>query len=92
MKAIRSNSDVAVLTLEEPVPLNTDVMPICLPSISDTSKTYEGVIGTLAGWGKTEAGQVSDKQLLSVDVPIISNTECKSHYSWLKRYISSYSK
>ena len=87
MKAIQQNSDVAVLTLEEPVPLNTEVMPICLPSLSDTSKTYEGVTGTVAGWGLTEAGKVSMDQLLKVDVPIISNTECKESYRWLKRYI-----
>merc|ERR1712110_787726 len=64
MEAIQQNSDVAMLTLEEPVPLDTDVMPICLPSISDTSKTYEGVTGTVAGWGLTEDGQTSGKQLL----------------------------
>ena len=85
MKAIQQNSDVAVLTLEEPVLLNTKVVPICLPSLSDTSKTYEGVTGTVAGWGHTETEQVSVGQLLKVDVPIISNIECKNSYKWLKR-------
>ena len=88
MEAIKKNSDVAVLTLETAVHLSSSVRPICLPSISDTSKTYEGVTGTVAGWGLTENGQESVTQLLAVDVPIISNTECKSHYKWLKRYIS----
>ena len=40
MEAIQKNSDVAVLTLETAVPLTTNVLPICLPSLSDTSKTY----------------------------------------------------
>ena len=87
-KSFQQNSDVAVLTLEEPVILNAKVMPICLPSLSDTSKTYEGVTGTVAGWGLTEDGKVSMDQLRTVDIPIISNTECKTYYSWLKRYIS----
>ena len=86
MKAIQQNSDVAVLTLKEPVRLNTKVMPICLPSMSDTSNTYDGVTGTVAGWGLKEDGQESVEQLISVDVPIISNTECKKSYKWLKRY------
>ena len=87
MKAIQQNSDVAMLTLEEPVLLNTKVMPICLPSMSDTSKTYAGVTGTVAGWGLTEAGQESIRQLLTVDVPIISNTGCERFYPWLKSFI-----
>ena len=88
MKAIQQNSDVAVLTLEEPVLFNAKVMPVCLPSISDTSMTYAGVTGTVAGWGLREDGEESVEQLMSVDVPIISNTECKKSYKWLKRYIS----
>ena len=87
MKAIQQNSDVAVLTLEEPVRLNTKVMPICLPSLSDTSKTYAGMTGTVAGWGLTDDGEESVGQLLTVDVPIISNAGCRRFYQWLKRYI-----
>ena len=73
-----------MLTLETAVPLTSKVRPICLPSISDT-KTYEGETGTAAGWGLTEDGQESVDQPLTVDVPIISNTECKESYRWLKR-------
>ena len=62
-------------------------MPICLPSITDTSNAYAGMTATVAGWGLTEAGQTSEKQLLAVDVPIISNIGCKRFYPWLKRYI-----
>ena len=86
MEAIKKNSDVAVLTLETAVPLTSSVRPICLPSLSDTSNTYEGETGTVAGWGLTEDGQESVGQLLEVDVPIISNTQCKTFYQWLKRY------
>ena len=81
----RYNSDIAVITLEEPLLLGTKINPICLPSITDTSQTYEGVTATVAGWGKTETGKTSTDQLLKVDVPILSNTECKSTYQWLKR-------
>ena len=87
MKAIQQNSDVAVLTLEEPVPLNTNVVPICLPSMSDSSKTYVGVTASVAGWGITETGRPSVDQLIKVEIPIISNKACKRFYSWLKRYI-----
>ena len=86
MEAIKKNSDIAVLTLETAVPLTSSVRPICLPSLSDTSNTYEGETGTVAGWGLKEDGQESVGQLLEVDVPIISNTQCSTFYQWLKRY------
>ena len=80
-----NNPDVAVLTLENPVPLTTNVRPICLPSFSDISKTYEGVTGTVATWGLTEVRQEIVGQLHTEDVPIISNSECKNSYGGLKR-------
>merc|ERR1712110_486959 len=82
----RYNADIAVITLEEPLLLSIKINPICLPSISDTSQTYEGVTASVAGWGKTETGKTSTDQLLKVDVPILSNTECKSTYQWLKSF------
>ena len=85
MEAIKKNSDVAVLTLDTAVRLTSNVRPICLPSISDTSQTYEGVTGTVAGWGVTETGEESVGQLLTVDVTIISNKGCQRFYQWLKR-------
>ena len=81
----KQNPDIAVITLEEPLLLSSRIIPICLPSIADTSKTYEGVTATVAGWGKTQTGKTSTDQLLKVDVPILANTECKSTYQWLKR-------
>ena len=88
-KGWKQNPDIAVITLEEPLLLSTEINPICLPSITDTSKTYEGVTATVAGWGKTETGKTSTDQLLKVDVPVLSNTECKSTYQWLKRFLKS---
>ena len=84
----KHNPDIAVITLEEPLLLSTKINPICLPSITDTSQTYEGVTATVAGWGITEIGKTSTDQLLKVDVPILSNTDCKSTYQWLKRCLN----
>ena len=83
----KQNPDIAVITLEEPLLLNSKINPICLPSITDTSQTYEGITATMAGWGRTQTGKTSTDQLLKVDVPISSNSECKSTYQWLKRYL-----
>ena len=79
----RHSSDVAVLTLEKPLVLTPQINPICLPSIDEADETYEGKTAIVAGWGKTEKERSSEKQLLDVRVPIISNTQCKTFYSWV---------
>ena len=82
----KQNPDIAVITLEEPLLLSSKINPICLPSITDTSKTYEGMTATVAGWGKTHTGKTSTDQLLKLEVPVLSNKECQVYYKWLKRY------
>ena len=78
-------ADIAVITLEEPLLLSTKINPICLPSITDTSQTYEGVTATVAGWGKTETGKKSTDQLLKVEVPILTRKDCQAFHPWIKR-------
>ena len=85
-KAIKHSSDVAILTLEKSLVLTPEVNPICLPSLDESEETYEGKEAIVAGWGKTETGETSEKQLMHVKVPIISNTECLTFYSWIKRF------
>ena len=85
--AYRYNSDIAVLTLEKPVLLSEKVNTICLPSFSESRETHEGTNATVTGWGLTEKGVASTDQLLSVEVPIISNTQCRKSYQWIRRQI-----
>ena len=77
--------DVALLTLEEPVTFDSKINPICLPSLSDASNTYEGSNAIVTGWGETESGNNSLDKLLRVEVPVISNTDCRTYYSKIKR-------
>ena len=79
----RHSSDVAVLTLEKALVLTPEVNPICLPSFDESDETYEGKTAIVAGWGLTETGKSSEKQLLHVKIPIISNIQCKIFYSWI---------
>ena len=85
--AYRYNSDIAVLTLEKPVLIGNMVNAICLPTFSESRETHEGKNATVTGWGLTEKGLASTNQLLSVEVPIISTTECQQFYQWIRRQI-----
>ena len=42
-----------------------------------------GKTAIVAGWGKNEQGETSEKQLMHVKVPIISNKQCKKFYKWI---------
>lgn len=55
--------------------------PICLPNTPALiANTFEGQVGTVAGWGATEDG-LQSSVLLKVDLPILSNKECQDAYN-----------
>ena len=81
------NSDIGILTLEDRVLLTNKVNPICLPSLSTSEQSYEGMNATVAGWGVTETAETSTDQLMSVDLPVISNNLCRTFYNWIKGYV-----
>lgn len=68
------NNDIALLKLDEDVNLSGLAKPVCLPTLG---KSFTGYTGTAVGWGAThEHGQVTNR-LREVQVPIISNIECR---------------
>ena len=88
-----------IVTFSKPVAMEGDtigyvsnkITPICIPSIDDAIKTYDGVTATVAGWGNTQTRRTSTHvtstdQLLKVDVPVLSNRECQEFYRWIKRF------
>ena len=87
--AFKHSSDVAILTLDQPLVLNFKVNVICLPTFGEVEETYEEKTAIVAGWGKTEPGiigETSMKQLMHVKVPVISNAQCKKFYTWVMRF------
>lgn len=71
-------NDVAVLTMETPVVFTKTVRPICLPSGS--SRKYNGLTGTVIGWGSLREGGPQPAILQEVTIPIWSNAECRGKY------------
>jgi len=69
-----SNNDIALLKLSESVDLNT-YTPSCLPSSGDN---FEGQKAWVYGWGTTTSGGVSATKLQEVQVPVVSNSVCKT--------------
>ncbi|XP_046675171.1 trypsin-like [Homalodisca vitripennis] len=72
------DNDIAILELDSPVTLyKTSVRTACLPNSDD--EDYTGRSATVAGWGRLAERKKKTSELLrKVEVPILSESECKS--------------
>ncbi|XP_031634357.1 coagulation factor IX-like isoform X2 [Contarinia nasturtii] len=68
------NDDIALLRLNDRVPINKVIRPICLPN--RRSLHYAGTEGVVAGWGSTDENGTQTCVLNEVKVPILTNLEC----------------
>ena len=75
----KTNPDIAVLTLANPVTFTEKVRPVCLPS--DASLSFAGETATAAGWGYTDLnnqGPFGSDLLKKVQVDVISGDQCRA--------------
>ena len=84
---LKNAPDIAILTLENPVPLSDTINTICL---TDGLSHYVDQPAIVSGWGYDPlTNNTSDDRLMKVDITVISNVECKKRsrplYSFLKR-------
>lgn len=49
-------NDIAVLTMDSPVPFSRNVRPICLPTAG--SRLYSGQSATVIGWGSLRESKI----------------------------------
>ncbi|XP_011341020.1 trypsin-1 isoform X2 [Ooceraea biroi] len=69
------NNDIALIKLAHPIKFQGSMRPACLP---DRVKTFAGEKGIVTGWGAVKEGGSVSPSLLEVDVPILSNAECRN--------------
>nr|AEM98353.1 venom serine protease [Bombus ardens ardens] len=76
------HDDIAILKLVEEVQFSEYVYPICLP-VEDNlrNNNFERYYPLIAGWGSVGHHGPGSDDLLEVQVPVISNTECKNSYA-----------
>lgn len=84
------HSDMAILYLGEDVAFNDAVRPICLP-LSDPIRTrnFIGYTPFVAGWGRTQEGGKSANVLQELQIPIISNDDCRGLYAKIGKSFSA---
>jgi len=73
------SNDIAVIKLSRQALFNTNVQPLCLPSLAPSlvNTTSEGNAMFIAGWGAVRFNGPSSKTLLQGLVTVISEEECK---------------
>lgn len=71
-------NDVAVLLLEGPFTLQSNIQPVCLPNAGDIFD-FERCFAT--GWGKNKFGKDGEYQVIlkKVDLPVVPNQRCEAN-------------
>ncbi|KAI8035906.1 hypothetical protein M5D96_011337 [Drosophila gunungcola] len=72
------DNDIAIIKLDEPVEFNEILHPVCMPT---PGRSFKGEHGIVTGWGALKVGGPTSDTLQEVQVPILSQDECrKSRY------------
>ena len=74
--------DFSMLHLTLPVELGDRAVPACLPDLRFSDDKLVGKYLTVSGWGSLDgAGYVYPDLLQTVDVPVVSQDDCRKVYS-----------
>ncbi|XP_049700248.2 transmembrane protease serine 3 [Helicoverpa armigera] len=75
-------NDVAMINLRSAVSTSSIIAPIALPSGSQLNENFVGVTAVASGFGRTSdsGGVVANQRLSFVNVPVISNADCRSTF------------
>ncbi|XP_052865804.1 venom serine protease Bi-VSP-like isoform X1 [Anopheles cruzii] len=83
------HTDLAVLFMASEVQFSDAIKPICLP-LTETirSRDFTGYTPFVAGWGRTQEGGKSATVLQELQIPIITNDECRTLYTKIGKVFS----
>jgi len=73
------DTDIAIIVLAGSIDFtSSQIRPVCLPD--NDSDDYDSVTATVSGWGTLESGGSQPDVLMEVDVPTMSNSDCRNSY------------
>ncbi|XP_065338023.1 trypsin-1-like [Cloeon dipterum] len=74
-----NENDISLWRVDPPFVFDTNTDAVQLPA--QGTESTAGSRMTVSGWGTTSYGGSASPDLLKVDVPIVSKTECSSNYA-----------
>lgn len=72
------HNDVAILKWQNPLEVEINVAPICLPD--ETEVIHVNTYCTVTGWGKTDQDSTTTDKLKFVKVPIVEHRTCEGQF------------
>ncbi|KAL1123637.1 hypothetical protein AAG570_002713 [Ranatra chinensis] len=78
--------DIALLRLNDRLPMAEVIRPVCLPKNEEES--YEGVRGIATGWGTIREDGRTSCVLREVELPVMTNEECRHNTSYQQKMIT----
>lgn len=81
------DNDIALLRLNDRVPITSFIRPICLPTVEDV--TYVGTKAMATGWGTLKEDGKPSCLLKEVEVPVLSNEICVKDTNYTQKMITS---
>ncbi|CAG9806448.1 unnamed protein product [Chironomus riparius] len=80
------DNDMALLRLNDRVPITDHIRPICLPT--NKAELYTGKTGIVTGWGTIKEDGKPSCVLREVEVPIMSNQNCIERTNYTQKMIT----
>ncbi|XP_064552304.1 venom protease [Drosophila montana] len=82
------DNDIALLRLNDRVPITSFIRPICLPRVEQRNDLFVGTRAIATGWGTLKEDGKPSCLLQEVEVPVLDNDECVAQTNYTQKMIT----
>lgn len=82
------DNDIALLRLNDRVPITSFIRPICLPRPQERNELFVGTKGIATGWGTLKEDGKPSCLLQEVEVPVLDNENCVAQTNYTQKMIT----
>ncbi|XP_065361336.1 venom protease [Calliphora vicina] len=82
------DNDIALLRLNDRVPITSFIRPICLPRAEERNDLFVGTKGIATGWGTLKEDGKPSCLLQEVEVPVLDNETCVAQTNYTQKMIT----
>ncbi|XP_067648311.1 venom protease [Eurosta solidaginis] len=82
------DNDIALLRLNDRVPITSIIRPICLPRVFERKNLFVGTKGIATGWGTLKEDGKPSCLLQEVEVPVLDNEHCVAQTNYTSKMIT----
>ncbi|XP_022211314.2 venom protease [Drosophila obscura] len=82
------DNDIALLRLNDRVPITSFIRPICLPRVEQRNELFVGTRAIATGWGTLKEDGKPSCLLQEVEVPVLDNEECVAQTNYTQKMIT----